>query len=182
MKTSTLFHLIFAGLLLLVKTATAQPAFPTNVVALPATNGIVGVRWDAAAPRSTNANDAIKGYWVYLGISPRVYNVKEFTTNLTHFFSNQSAGFTYYITVRSVSAANIESDAPPEIAIPLQKPSAPTGISTARLEGVIEAAPFPDGPWTQVAQFRQPVFLVADARQKFFRIKAGIEHGPRLKP
>lgn len=176
MKTSTLFYLILTALLLLVKAATAQPAFPTNVVVSRADRGSVEVTWDA----SSTPTNLIAGYKVWIGVASRVYNTNFQTAGLNWKFTNLVAGTTYFITVTALGKGGIDSDFSNEIQFTPEKPQPANGVRTAMIGGRLEAAPLPDGPWREIGEFK-PLVIAANREERFFRIRITGSLGPLVQ-
>lgn len=167
---------ILSFLLLAVAPAFGQPAFPTNVVVLPQTNGSVSVAWTPSP--ATNVNSV-----VYIGVAPGVYNVSITVSNGgTVSIPNLAPGFTYYFRVRAKDrATGIESDPSNEVNYQVTKP-APTGqdLRTVMFTPVVEGAEFLGGQFVEVLRW-EPKTILPDSKAKFFRQRMDISEGPAIR-
>lgn len=160
------------SLLVAVITASAQPAWPTNVIVKLNHLGEVTVAWDKAP-----THVATTTFSVLIGVRPGVYNVRQDVgTNTTAVVTNLPAGATYYFSVVARNAQGIDSDPSNEVSYPLAKPATTPGVRTVSVKAVLKSAPYPDGPWSEVVKFPAHNFL-ARANARFYRIEGELSAG-----
>jgi hypothetical protein len=153
--------------------ASAQPAFPTNVVVVLNRNGSVSLAWDRAISH-TNVT-----FSVLVGVASRVYNLRvDAGTNTTATITNLPAGATYYFAVVA-TASTIDSEPSNEVSKLIDKPVPVPTIRTVSIRSALQSAPFPDGPWSMTMEYREHN-IVPDPDARFYRVVMAASHGITL--
>lgn len=169
--------LLASLIILLAVAANAQIPFPTNVVIRLNTNGQVSLAWDAA-PSHTN----LASFGVLVGVQSGIYNVRHETptNNTTFTVTNLPAGIRFYFAVVARNVAGIDSDPSNEINYTIPKPAPTQGVRTTYIDGALQSAPFPTGPWTNEVEFPSQL-MVARNEQRFYRLVVNAVPGPLVK-
>ena len=176
---SHLFFRILVALVIghwLVFIAAAQPAFPTNVVIKLVQEGNVTLAWDRAASHTNLAS-----FGLLTGVRSGVYNQRlDCPTNLTTCtVSNLPSGATYFFAVVARNVAGLDSDPSNEISYTIERPAPPPSVRTAQIKTMLEFAPFPEGPWTNLVAF-SAINVAASSDQRFFRVRLNSIPSPML--
>jgi hypothetical protein len=169
-----LLGLALGHLLLLM--AIAQPAFPTNVVAL-VQHGTVTLAWDRAASHTNLAS-----FGVLIGVASGAYNVRqEQATNTTTATVTNLAPGRYFFAVTARNVAGLDSDPSNEISVAIEKPPAVPSVRTVGVRAVLEGGTYPGGPWVGVIEW-PAVALLASSEHRFFRVKLDVGPGVAVMP
>jgi hypothetical protein len=152
------------------------PAFSTNIVVVPQTNGSVNVQWTPSP--STNVNTI-----VYVGVVSGVYNISITVSNGgVANIPGLAPGGTYYFRVRAKDrTSGIESDPSNEVSYQVTKPQ-PTGqdLRTVMFTPVLEGTEFIGGLYTEVLRWPTKTIL-PESRARFFRQRMDTSEGPAIR-
>lgn len=166
----------FSILVSLVSLANAQPAFPTDIIVMPNTNGIIKLQWEA------NLETNIIGYKVYIGTNSEAYNTNIFvnggqTTNYT--LRGIGTGI-FFVALTAVDNTELESKFSNEVRVSLNnvRPSAPNTLKTGKILGSFYSSRYPTGPWELIAGTEK--LILADEQAQFFRSSVEIVQGPEI--
>ena len=153
----------------------AQPALPTNLVALRGAKGAVALQWQA------NTETNLVGYFVHYGGATTNYTNSTWVGNVTNATVAVGSTNTLYFAVTAVNDIGLESDPSNEVATtPLRPPARPALLRTAVLRLSLLRADDPKGPWTAATNFPEMV-LLADGKGGFYKTAPiEIEQGPPL--
>ncbi|MBK8001729.1 MAG: fibronectin type III domain-containing protein [Verrucomicrobia bacterium] len=112
-----------------------------------------------------------------------VYNVRINvpTNGTTYTVTNLPTGATYYFAVVARNVAGLDSDPSNEVNQTLERPAPVPGVRTVHLDTFLEAAPYPDGPWTNYVKLPR-TSLMASMDRRFFRVRVEAQPGPTLLP
>lgn len=160
----------------LALTARAAPVFLTNTVVHLAEASAVTLAWDVA-PSHTN----LASFGVLVGVASGVYNQRlDISTNQTTYtVTNLPFGSTYYFAVVARTVKGLDSEPSNEVSVDLFRPAPVPALRTVEMNAVLEAAPYPLGPWQPVKAFPRTT-LMAATEQKFFRVRMNLIPGPVL--
>lgn len=157
---------------LLAVSALAQPALPTNVVALAPRHGVIALQWEA------NPETNLAGYFVHYGPASRNYTNAVWAGLRTNFNLGVNETTPLFLALTAVNTLGLASDPSNEVTATAStnRPAPVRGLVTVVIVNGLSASRYPDGPWQPVEGVT--AYVKADDAARFFRSELSIRPGP----